>query len=143
MKLARTGFILLLVAAVMTSSAWAFTGTGWLPDYSGQLGLSASDSPGIGEEFSQFESSIEDPLKLKDLAKVEAEAGAKVTISHAGNMRWSIDVDGTSVKPAAIRLKIEGQEKTYVFLPDKETAKLKLYERPPFRSSAVPRKPVN
>lgn len=143
MKLAWIGVIVLVVLAVLTSSAWAFTGKGWLPDYSVQLGLRSSDAPAIDEDFSQFESFVEDPLKLKDLAKVETEAGVKVTVSHAGNMRWGIDVDGVSVKPAAIRLKIEGQEKTLIFLPDKETAKLTLYQSPPFRSSAVPRKAVN
>jgi hypothetical protein len=143
MKLARIGFSVLLVLTVLTSSAWAFTGKGWLPDYSSQLGLRETDAPAINEDFSQFETMVEDPLMLKDLAKVETEAGVKVTVSHAGNMRWGIDVEGVSVKPAAIRLKIEGQEKTIIFLPDKETAKLKLYDRPPFRSSAVPRKAVN
>ncbi len=143
MKLARIVFSELLVLTVLTSSAWAFTGSGWLPDYSAQLGLSAVDSPGVKEEFSQFETSIEDPLKLKELAQVEVEAGTKVTITHAGNMRWSTEIDGAPVRPAAVRMKIEGQEKNMIFLPDKNSLKLKLYKRPPFRSSAVPRKPGN
>ncbi len=143
MKLARLGLLLVLVVSVMTSGALAFTGSGWLPDYSAQLGLRAADSPGVNEEFSQFESLIEDPLKLKELAQVEVEAGVKVTITHAGNMRWSTEIDGTAVRPAAIRMKIEGQEKILIFLPDQESMKLKLYTRPPFRSSSVPRKPVN
>ncbi len=143
MKLARLGLLLVLVVSVMTSGALAFTGSGWLPDYSAQLGLRAADSPGVNEEFSQFESLIEDPLKLKELAQVEVEAGVKVTITHAGNMRWSTEIDGTAVRPAAIRMKIEGQEKILIFLPDQAGMKLKLYTRPPFRSSAVPRKPVN
>jgi len=143
MKLARHGLLLILVFSVMTPGALAFTGSGWLPDYSAQLGLREADSPGVNEEFSQFESLIEDPLKLKELAQVEVEAGIKVTVTHAGNMRWSTDIDGTAVRPAAIRMKIEGQEKILIFLPDQESLKLKVYKRPPFRSSAVPRKNVN
>lgn len=140
MRLARKVWIFLLIAGFLTLPASAFTGTGWLPDYSTQLGLRSADSPGVNEEFSQFESLIADPLKLKELAGVEAEAGVKVTISHAGNMRWSTEADGTAVRPAAVRMKIEGQENVLIFLPDQETVKLKLYKRPPFRSSAVPRK---
>ena len=140
MKLARFGLLLVLVFSVLTSGSLAFTGAGWLPDYTAQLGLKAADAPGVSEEFSQFESLIKDPLILKNLAGIETEAGVKVTIFHAGNMRWSTDIEGSAVRPAALRMKIEGQEKVLVFLPDQESLKLKLYLRPPFRSSAVPRK---
>jgi len=143
MKMARLGLLFVLVFSVLTSGSLAFTGSGWLPDYSAQLGIRAADAPGVSEEFSQFESLIEDPLILKNLAGVEAEGGVKVTIIHAGNMRWSTDVEGNAVRPAAVRMKIEGQEKVLVFLPDQESLKLKLYLRPPFRSSAVPRKNSN
>lgn len=141
MKVLRAGLLFILAITFLTPGIMAFTGTGWLPDYSAQLGMRDGDSPGVDEEFSQFEAVIEDSAKFKELAGVEIESGAKVTVNHAGNMRWSTDVDGVPVKPAALRLKINDQDKILVFLPDKETVKLKLYKRPPFRSSAVPRKP--
>jgi len=133
----------MLIMGFLTIPAAAFTGTGWLPDYSAQLGLRASDAPAAAEEFDQFETVLEDPLKLKELTGNEFAAGLKVTIIHAGNMRWAAEVEGARINPAAIRLKIEGQEKLLTFLPDQETLKLKLYQRPPFRSSAVPRGQVN
>jgi len=141
MKLIRTGWFLTLVFVFLASFAMAFTGTGWLPGYSPQLGINSEDSPGASEEFSQFESVIVDPLKFKELAGVEVETEEKVTVSHAGNMRWSLDIDGSPVNPAAFRLKIERLDRVLVFIPVKGSGKLKLYERPPFRSSSVPRKP--
>ncbi len=143
MKLVCRISIFMMVAGVLSLTVSAFTGSGWLPGYSGQLGLRASDAPAATEEFSQFETIIEDPLKFNELAGTEVEAGAKVTIIHAGNMRWSTNVDGTPVNPAAFRVKFEGSDELLTFLPDREKGELKLYQSPPFRSSSAPGRTIN
>ena len=143
MKLLKAGLFLTLVFIFSVSSAVAFTGTGWLPGYSSQLGIRGEDAPGIAEEFSQFESVIVNVEGFKELSGVEVETEEKVTVIHAGNMRWALEVDGAPVSPAAFRVKIERLDKVLVFLPEKGTGKLTLYKSPPFRSSSVPRKPKN
>ena len=136
----RTGIVVFLAVFVLTPPVLAYTGTGWLPDYSEQLGIAAADTPGAREEFSQFESEVTDPSQFKELSGREVEKGTKVTIFHAGNMRWSTPVDGVAVNPAAFRVRIEGEEEMHTFLPDRKDVKLKLYTMPPFRSSSMPRK---
>lgn len=130
---------LVLILGVMVLPVMAFTGTGWLPEYSTQLGIRAADAPAPSDEFSEFETLIEDPDKFREVAEIEVEAGVKVIIIHAGNMRWSSEVQGIPVNPAAFRVKVEGVEQVLTFLPERETSKLKLYRRPPFRSSSAPR----
>lgn len=143
MKLVRQTSIFIIAAWTIIMPVSAFTGAGWLPDYSSQLGIRASDAPAATEEFSQFETIIEDPLKFNELAETEVEAGAKVTIIHAGNMRWSTNVDGAPVNPAAFRVKVEGSDGLLTFLPDREKVELKLYRTPPFRSSSAPGRTTN
>lgn len=136
----RTGLVIVIASFVLAPAALAYTGSGWLPDYAGQLGIEASDTPGAQEEFSQFASEVTDPVKFKELSGREVEKGTKVTIFHAGNMRWSTEIDGAAVNPAAFRVRIEGEEEMHTFLPDRKNVKLKIYTRPPFRSSSLPRK---
>lgn len=143
MKLVRQISIFIIAAWTIIMPVSAFTGSGWLPGYSTQLGIRASDAPAAAEEFSQFETIIENPLKFIELAETEVEAGSKVTIIHAGNMRWSTSVEGVPVNPAAFRVKVEGSDELLTFLPDREKMELKLYRTPPFRSSSSPGRTVN
>jgi hypothetical protein len=109
------------------------SGTGWLSEWSTQLGIELESTPSPDEPFSELKAKIvspEDAVKL--LGPVEADA--EVLIRFAGNVAWTVEVEGRRIRPATLKVQVAGREGETTLVPDRSTRRLRPAP-PPFRGS--------
>jgi len=132
-KILLLSSLLLLLAMVTVPVPAADGGPGWLPAWAGQLGLTLEKVPTPQESFVQLTAKVESVEKISAFLP-GVTAGDQILIKHNGNVDWSIDIEGTSVKPCLVRITDQKTQKTVNLIPDRRTGVLRLAP-PPFRGS--------
>ncbi len=124
---------LVVLAAVSVLRAEETGGTGWLPEWADQLGVSLEETPAPDQVFTVLKGTVKEPGKLIPLL-AEAKEGMVLLFIHAGNAAWTTEVSGVRIRPCVVRLRVEGSDTEVRLVPDRKTLQLKLGP-PPFRGS--------
>lgn len=124
------GKALVLVAALLLCSQLVFApgGSGWVPSWTNQLGISLEHQPAVDEDFTQLKGKIEVPGKFTDI--IGGIAGFKpiistivkgmdIKITYIDNVDWTTTIEGKTVKPAIVRFEIPGTRVSVKLAPQK------------------------
>ena len=117
--------------------ALAATGSGWVPAWPEQMGISLEKNLSPTDEFEELTAKVEHPEKLKALGIEGTEEGSEIRIRYAGAVGWSAELEGVQFRPCVIRVILPSGKAT-TLSPKRETLEL-LPPPPPFRGSMAPK----
>ncbi|GAB4234700.1 MAG: hypothetical protein Kow00109_07780 [Acidobacteriota bacterium] len=133
-----------MVRVLVTMIAWSaltagwstqetLEGTGWLPEWADQLGITLEKVPAPDEPFSTLKGTVKNPETAAKLLGSVKE-GTELTLSFAGNVSWTVELEGKTVRPATVKVRVAGRSEELTLVPDRRTRQLRPAP-PPFRGS--------
>lgn len=129
--------VLVAVLTWFAAAGWfvqdALEGTGWLPEWAEQLGIALEKVPAPDEPFSTLHGKVKDPEQAAILLGAVAE-GTEVTLAFAGNVAWTLEWGGKTIRPATLKVRVAGRSDALTLVPDRKTRRLRPAP-PPFRGS--------
>lgn len=130
----KTTKVFVLTSALFLISQLGFSqpsGTGWLPDFSEQLGIEIANEPAANVRFTTLNGAVSIPDRMHDMMGdiigglagfkrgIDLRRGEKVTITFCDNVGWTAIIDGVTVKPAVVRLDIPARQVSVRLVPQK------------------------
>ena len=117
----------LVLVGLLFAMAWFVLapagGTGWMPSFTNQLGVELDNEPEPDESFTTLTGVIKDAEKLNALGFDNARNGVSFTITHKGNVDWTVTVNGEEIHPCIIQVQVLDVKR--ILEPEKGTLKLK------------------
>ena len=131
MKTTRV-IILAAVALLLTQVVFSQpSGTGWLPQFTDQLGIEIENEPAANLRFTTLHGTVSNPDRMHDMLGdilggiagfkrgIDLRYGEAVTITFRENVGWTTTIDGVAVKPAVVQLDIPARHVSVSLVPQK------------------------
>jgi hypothetical protein len=112
----------LLFAFILTSPLPPGS-SGWMPSWTTEMGVSFSNPPEAGSEFTEVTGTVNDPEMLMTLGFENITKGDKVTVYNFYSANFTVSENGTKYTPAIIRMEVGSQYQ--ILAPQRGKSELK------------------